>query len=78
MLVFAGIVAFYVLRAQPEWQRWLAVVAGVVLAAVVFASSARGREFWQFMLDARHRAAQGGLADAAGDDAVHARWCSDS
>ncbi len=42
--------AFYALRAQPDWQRWLAVVAGVVLAAVVFATSERGREFWRFML----------------------------
>ena len=53
LLVLAGIVAFYVLHAQADWLRWLAVVAGVALAIVVFGSSARGRTFWQFMSDAR-------------------------
>jgi preprotein translocase subunit SecE len=53
LLVLAGIVAFYVLHAQADWVRWLAVVAGVALAVVVFGSSARGRTFWQFMSDAR-------------------------
>jgi preprotein translocase subunit SecE len=53
LLAFAGIVAFYVLHAQSDWLRWLSVLAGLVLAAVVFGSSARGRAFWQFMLDAR-------------------------
>jgi preprotein translocase subunit SecE len=53
LLVLGGIVAFYVLHAQADWLRWLAVVAGVVLAAVVFGTSARGKTFWQFMLDAR-------------------------
>ena len=53
LLAFAGIVAFYVLHAQSDWLRWLAVLAGLVLAAMVFGSSARGKAFWQFMLDAR-------------------------
>jgi preprotein translocase subunit SecE len=53
VLAFAGIVAFYVLHAQADWLRWLSVLAGLVLAAVVFGSSARGKAFWQFMLDAR-------------------------
>jgi preprotein translocase subunit SecE len=53
VLAFAGIAAFYVLHAQSDWIRWLAVFAGIVLAGVVFASSARGKAFWQFMLDAR-------------------------
>lgn len=52
-LVLAGLVGFYVLRAQPEWVRWLSVVAGLVLAAVVFATSAQGHAFWQFMQAAR-------------------------
>lgn len=52
-LVLAGLVGFYVLRAQPEWLRWLSVVAGVVLAAAAFATSAQGHEFWQFMQLAR-------------------------
>jgi preprotein translocase subunit SecE len=53
LLVIAGIAAYYLLHAQSDWLRWLAVLAGVVLAAVVFGSSARGRAFWQFMSDAR-------------------------
>jgi preprotein translocase subunit SecE len=52
-LVLAGIVTFYVLGTQAVWLRWLAVVAGVVLAAVVFATSASGKGFWQFVLDSR-------------------------
>ena len=53
LLVLAGIVAFYVLGTQPAWLRWLAVAAGIALAAVVFATSASGRNFWQFVLDSR-------------------------
>ena len=53
LLVLGGIAAFYVLRAQADWQRWLAVVAGVLLAVVVFGASARGQAFWQFVLDSR-------------------------
>jgi|SRR5580658_7513637 preprotein translocase subunit SecE len=53
LLVLGGIVAFYALHAQPAWQRWLAVLAGVVLGALVFATSAHGRAFWQFMQSAR-------------------------
>jgi preprotein translocase subunit SecE len=51
--VLGGIVAFYVLHAQADWLRWLAVVAGVVLGAVVFAASDSGRAFWTFMHSAR-------------------------
>ena len=43
VLLLAGIVAFYALHAQPDWQRWLAVVAGVVLAILVFGASQRGQ-----------------------------------
>jgi preprotein translocase subunit SecE len=53
LLVLAGIVAFYVLQTQADWVRWGAVAAGVVLAIVVFGSSARGRAVWQFVLDSR-------------------------
>ena len=53
VLLLGGIVAFYALHAQPDWQRWLAVVAGVVLAAVVFGSSARGQAFWEFVVESR-------------------------
>jgi len=53
LLVIAGIVAFYVLQTQSDWVRWGAVAAGIVLAVAVFASSARGRQVWQFVLDSR-------------------------
>jgi preprotein translocase subunit SecE len=53
LLVLGGIAAFYVLGAQAEWLRWSAVVAGVALAIVVFASSVRGRAFWEFVVESR-------------------------
>jgi preprotein translocase subunit SecE len=53
LLVIAGIAAFYVFSAQAQWLRWLAVVAGVALAALVFGTSANGQGFWQFVLDSR-------------------------
>ncbi|MFO1400716.1 MAG: preprotein translocase subunit SecE [Steroidobacteraceae bacterium] len=53
ILVVAGVAAYYVLAAQPGWVRWLALVAGLVLAAAVFGISASGRAFWRFMLDSR-------------------------
>ena len=53
LLLLGGIAAYYVLTDQPIWQRWLAVVAGVVLAAVIVATSQYGRDLRQFVLDAR-------------------------
>jgi preprotein translocase subunit SecE len=53
VLLLGGIVAFYALHAQPDWQRWLAVVAGVVLGIVVFGLSQRGREFFEFVVESR-------------------------
>jgi preprotein translocase subunit SecE len=53
VLLLGGIVAFYALHAQPDWQRWLAVVAGVVLGIVVFGASQRGRAFFQFVVESR-------------------------
>jgi preprotein translocase subunit SecE len=53
LLVLGGVVAYYVLADQPSWQRWLAVVGGLVLAIAVFIWSQYGRSFWQFVLDSR-------------------------
>jgi preprotein translocase subunit SecE len=38
---------------QPTWLRWMAVAAGVGLGAVVFGLSGRGRDFRQFVVEAR-------------------------
>jgi preprotein translocase subunit SecE len=53
LLVIGGMVGYYALSGQPAWLRWLAVVGGITLGLVVFASSRQGRGFWQFMLDSR-------------------------
>ena len=49
----AGIAGYYVLAAQPAWERWLAVVAGFVLTVALVAWSSYGRGIWQFVLDSR-------------------------
>ena len=53
VFVIGGIAAFYLLAGQPDYVRWLAVAAGVVLGVVVFATSQYGRDVWQFALDSR-------------------------
>jgi preprotein translocase subunit SecE len=53
LLVIGGIVGYYVLSAQPAWQRWLVVVGGIVAGLAVLAWSEYGRSFWQFVLDSR-------------------------
>jgi preprotein translocase subunit SecE len=53
MLVLAGIVAFYWQDTAPAWQRWGAVVLGLVLGIGIVATSAYGRTVIQFVLDSR-------------------------
>jgi len=53
LLVLGGVAAYYVLAAQPAWQRWLAVAGGLVIAIIVFIWSEYGRNFWQFVRDSR-------------------------
>jgi preprotein translocase subunit SecE len=53
LLVLAGVACYYVFVAQPTWQRWLAVVAGLLLGIVVFIWSQYGRNFWKFWADSR-------------------------
>src|SRR6187549_1500559 len=54
LLLLAGVAGYYVLSSQPAWLRWLSVVGGFVLGATVFILSAIGRDFRQFVLDARN------------------------
>jgi preprotein translocase subunit SecE len=51
--VIAGVAGYYILGNQPAWLRWLAVAAGIVLAAVVIAFSRYGTALKQFMADSR-------------------------
>ena len=51
--VIAGIVGYYVLSGGAVWQRWTAVIAGLVIAALVLAFSHYGSEFREFVVSAR-------------------------
>jgi preprotein translocase subunit SecE len=49
LLVIAGVAGFYLLDSQSAWLRWLAVVAGLVLGAVVIGFSQYGSDLKQFI-----------------------------
>jgi preprotein translocase subunit SecE len=49
LLVIAGVAGFYLLDNQSAWLRWLVVVAGLVLGAVVIAFSQYGADLKQFI-----------------------------
>ena len=51
--VAAGVAAYYVLGSDATWLRWLAVVAGLVVAALLLAPSRYGSDFRQFVVSAR-------------------------
>jgi len=53
LIVLAGIAAYYVLGTQPNWLRWAAVVASLVLAGAVALYSRYGTEFRRFVELAR-------------------------
>jgi preprotein translocase subunit SecE len=53
LIVIAGVAAYYVLADQPVWERWAAVAASIVLAAVVTGFSSYGTEFRRFVELAR-------------------------
>jgi preprotein translocase subunit SecE len=53
LLVIGGVAGYYVLGTQAAWLRWLAVAAGIVLAAGVIAASRYGTALKQFMADSR-------------------------
>ncbi|MBS0366966.1 MAG: preprotein translocase subunit SecE [Proteobacteria bacterium] len=49
VIAIAGVAGYYLLASQPAWMRWLPVVAGLVLAAVVLLFSWYGTQFRQFV-----------------------------
>ena len=53
VIATAGVAGYYVLANQASWMRWLAVIAGLVLAGVVMAFSRYGSEFRRFVELAR-------------------------
>ena len=54
VLLFGGIVGFYMLKSRPEaWASWASLVGGFVLGALVLAFSTNGPRFWRFALEAR-------------------------
>ena len=53
LIVIAGVAGYYVLANQAAWMRWVAVIAGLVLAGVVVAFSRYGSEFRRFVELAR-------------------------
>jgi len=53
VLALAGVAGYYVLASQPSWMRWLTVVAGLALGALVVAFSSYGAAFREFVVLAR-------------------------
>jgi preprotein translocase subunit SecE len=53
LIVAAGVAAFYLLSAQPIWLRWIIVLAGVVVGALVSLQSFQGKTFWAFVQSSR-------------------------
>jgi len=51
--VIAGVAGYYVLGSDATWLRWVAVVAGLVVAALLLAFSRYGSDFQQFVASAR-------------------------
>ena len=48
-LVIAGVAGYYALAGDATWKRWLSVLAGLALGALVIAFSRYGSEFRQFV-----------------------------
>jgi preprotein translocase subunit SecE len=51
--VAAGVIAYYVLANEAEWMRWLCVLGGIALGAVIVALSRYGTDFRDFVVSAR-------------------------
>ena len=53
-ILVGGIAAFYLLGDMPLAARWVIVLAALALGIFVSLQSTQGREFWQFVQDARN------------------------
>jgi len=53
VIIVAGLVGFYMLGTWPIWGRWLLVLGGLALGALVGLQSYQGKSFWQFVLSSR-------------------------
>jgi preprotein translocase subunit SecE len=53
LVVIAGIVGYYFLASQASWQRWAAVIASLIVAALIVTFSQYGRAFRRFVELAR-------------------------
>jgi preprotein translocase subunit SecE len=53
VLLLAGVAGYYVLDGSSPWLRWGSVAAGLAVAAIVFFTSANGRDFRDFLQAAR-------------------------
>ncbi|MGH8297012.1 MAG: preprotein translocase subunit SecE [Steroidobacteraceae bacterium] len=51
--VIAGVAGYYVLGTYTAWQRWICVLAGLVVAGLLLAFSTYGTDFRQFVVAAR-------------------------
>jgi preprotein translocase subunit SecE len=51
--VAAGVAGYYLLGTHAAWLRWVAVIAGLAVAALLLAFSRYGSEFRQFVVSAR-------------------------
>ena len=51
--VAAGVAGYYLLGTSPAWLRWICVVAGLAVAALLLGFSRYGSDFRQFVVSAR-------------------------
>ncbi len=51
--VAAGVAGYYLLGTSPMWLRWICVIAGFAVAALLLGFSRYGSEFRQFVASAR-------------------------
>jgi preprotein translocase subunit SecE len=51
--VVAGVAGYYVLANDASWLRWIAVLAGIVVGALILTFSRYGSDFREFVVSAR-------------------------